>query len=237
MGVDAAVSANRGAESLSVVPPCSRGRGGRALRPGLAWQPLQTPGLTRFEMAPHACSADDVRALAARYPRACTCARSPRPTRPPCMEALVESLDTLRRHLWFLPWVAEEQTLASALARCRRALPGSGNLLRTDLPYLAFAARQRPAGRLGGSASHGLGPAQDRGGLLDPVTGRKQGAATPARRCGRLSDLGAAYPGRTLRGVSDGRTQHRLTAPTAETLRLFVLEACTATPCVRRMGS
>ena len=65
---------------------------------------------------------------------------------PALHEALVESLDTLREHLWFLPWVAEEQTLASALARCRRA---AGNfLLRTDLPYLAFA---RDSGRLVGS--------------------------------------------------------------------------------------
>lgn len=65
---------------------------------------------------------------------------------PALHEALVESLDALREHLWFLPWVAEEQTLASALARCRRA---AGNfLLRTDLPYLAFA---RETGRLVGS--------------------------------------------------------------------------------------
>jgi RimJ/RimL family protein N-acetyltransferase len=65
---------------------------------------------------------------------------------PALHEALVESLPALRQHLGFLPWVAEEQTLESALARCRRA---AGNfLLRLDLPYLAFS---RSTGRLVGS--------------------------------------------------------------------------------------
>lgn len=50
--------------------------------------------------------------------------------------ALAESQAELMAHLWFLPWVAEEQTLASAEARCRRAQ--AAFLLRTDLAYLAF---------------------------------------------------------------------------------------------------
>ena len=62
-------------------------------------------------------------------------------------EALVESIDALREHLWFLPWVAEPQTLQAAEARCRQA---QGNFtLRTDLPYLAF---ERSSGRLVASA-------------------------------------------------------------------------------------
>mgnify|MGYP001765817892 CR=1 FL=1 len=62
---------------------------------------------------------------------------------PALHEALVESIDALREHLGFLPWVAEEPTLESALARCRRA---RGNfLLRQDLPYLAF---DKASGRL-----------------------------------------------------------------------------------------
>lgn len=50
--------------------------------------------------------------------------------------ALVESIAALRAQLWFLPWVAEAQTLQSAEARCRRA--EANFLLRTDLAYLAF---------------------------------------------------------------------------------------------------
>ena len=50
--------------------------------------------------------------------------------------ALIESIDELRAHLWFLPWVAEDQTLHSAEVRCRKAQ--ANFLLRTDLPYLAF---------------------------------------------------------------------------------------------------
>lgn len=65
---------------------------------------------------------------------------------PALHEALVESIDALRAHLWFLPWVAEDQSLHSARVRCQRA---AGNfLLRTDLPYLVF---ERPTGRLLGS--------------------------------------------------------------------------------------
>lgn len=50
--------------------------------------------------------------------------------------ALVESIAELRRNLWFLPWVAEEQTLQSAEIRCRKA--EANFLLRTDLPYMVF---------------------------------------------------------------------------------------------------
>lgn len=56
---------------------------------------------------------------------------------PALHDALTESLDELRRHLWFLPWVAEAQSLQSAEVRCRRA--EANFLLRTDLPYLAFS--------------------------------------------------------------------------------------------------
>lgn len=62
-------------------------------------------------------------------------------------EALVESIAELRQHLWFLPWVAEEQTLQSAEIRCRRA--AANFLIRADLPYLAFA---KDSGRLVASA-------------------------------------------------------------------------------------
>ncbi len=51
-------------------------------------------------------------------------------------EALKESLTELREHLWFLPWVAEEQSLQSAEVRCRKA--EANFLIRADLPYLAF---------------------------------------------------------------------------------------------------
>jgi RimJ/RimL family protein N-acetyltransferase len=63
--------------------------------------------------------------------------------------ALAESLDALRTHLWFLPWVAEAQTLQSAEVRCRKAQ--ANFLLRTDLAYLAF---EKDGGRL--VASFGL---------------------------------------------------------------------------------
>ncbi len=62
-------------------------------------------------------------------------------------EALVESIADLRAHLWFLPWVAEEQTLESAEGRCRQAQ--ANFLIRADLPYLAFA---KHTGRLVASA-------------------------------------------------------------------------------------
>lgn len=60
--------------------------------------------------------------------------------------ALIESMDDLRRYLWFLSWVAEEPTLASAEARCRTA--EDNFLLRTELPFLAHDAA---SGRLVGS--------------------------------------------------------------------------------------
>ena len=58
-------------------------------------------------------------------------------------EALQESIRELREHLWFLPWVAEDQTLQSAEVRCRRA--EASFLIRADLPYLAFS---KSTGRL-----------------------------------------------------------------------------------------
>lgn len=57
--------------------------------------------------------------------------------------ALRESINELRSNLWFLPWVAEEPTLASAEVRCRTA--ETNFFLRTDLPYLAF---EKHSGRL-----------------------------------------------------------------------------------------
>jgi RimJ/RimL family protein N-acetyltransferase len=65
---------------------------------------------------------------------------------PDLHEALVESIAELRRSLWFIPGIAEEQTADSAELRCRRS---EGNFLaRTDLPYLAF---EKSTGRLVGS--------------------------------------------------------------------------------------
>lgn len=65
-------------------------------------------------------------------------------------EALVESIVELRRFLWLLPWIAEEQTRESAEIRCRRC---EANFLgRSDLPYFAF---ERSTGRLvGGIGLH-----------------------------------------------------------------------------------
>lgn len=62
---------------------------------------------------------------------------------PALHEALVESIGQLRRHLWFLPWVAEEPTLQSAQARCRSA--EASFIQRTDLPFLGF---EKSTGRL-----------------------------------------------------------------------------------------
>jgi RimJ/RimL family protein N-acetyltransferase len=65
-------------------------------------------------------------------------------------EALVESIVELRRFLWFLPWIAEEQTGDSAEIRCRRC--EANFLSRTDLPFLAF---ERSTGNLlGGIGLH-----------------------------------------------------------------------------------
>jgi RimJ/RimL family protein N-acetyltransferase len=61
-------------------------------------------------------------------------------------EALVESITELRRFLWFLPWVAEEQTPDSAEIRCRTC--EANFAARTDLPFLAF---DKSSGRLVGS--------------------------------------------------------------------------------------
>ena len=68
---------------------------------------------------------------------------------PALYSALAESITDLREYLWFLPWVAEEPSLATAELRCRRAL--AHFLLRTDLAWLAF---ERTTGRL--VASFGL---------------------------------------------------------------------------------
>ena len=65
---------------------------------------------------------------------------------PALHEALVESIAELRRSLWFIPWIAEEQTADSAELRCRRS--EANFLARTDLPYLAF---EKSTGRLVGS--------------------------------------------------------------------------------------
>jgi RimJ/RimL family protein N-acetyltransferase len=62
---------------------------------------------------------------------------------PALHEALVESIAELRMHLGFLPWVAEEQTLESAAARCSKAAENFAS--RADLPYLAF---EKTSGRL-----------------------------------------------------------------------------------------
>ena len=51
-------------------------------------------------------------------------------------EAMAESIIDLRRYLWFLPWLAEKQTLQSAQTRCRQAQ--ARFLLREDMPYLVF---------------------------------------------------------------------------------------------------
>lgn len=65
---------------------------------------------------------------------------------PALYEAITESIEELRRHLWFVPWIAQEQTLAAVEARCRAAQ--ANFLLRTDLPYLAY---RKADGRLVGS--------------------------------------------------------------------------------------
>ena len=65
---------------------------------------------------------------------------------PALHEALVESLPELRRFLWFLSWVAEEQTPESAEIRCRSAQ--ANFFARTDLPFWVF---DQSTGRLVGS--------------------------------------------------------------------------------------
>jgi len=65
---------------------------------------------------------------------------------PALHEALVESIAELRRSLWFIPWIAEEQTPDSAELRCRRS--EANFLARTDLPFLAF---EKSTDRLVGS--------------------------------------------------------------------------------------
>ena len=65
---------------------------------------------------------------------------------PTLHEALVESIAELRRSLWFIPWIAEEQTPDSAELRCRKS--EANFLARTDLPFLAF---ERATDKLVGS--------------------------------------------------------------------------------------
>ena len=62
---------------------------------------------------------------------------------PALHEAITESLPNLRRFLASLPWVAAEQTLASAETFCRNAQ--SNFIARRDLPFFAF---DRHSGRL-----------------------------------------------------------------------------------------
>ena len=62
---------------------------------------------------------------------------------PKLHRALLESIVELREYLWFLPWVGEEQTLASAEARCLAASTNFSE--RNDLAYLAF---DKSSGRL-----------------------------------------------------------------------------------------
>ena len=65
---------------------------------------------------------------------------------PALHEALVESLADLRKFLWFLPWIAEEQTPESAEIRCRKS--EANFVSRVDLPFLVF---EKVTGRLVGS--------------------------------------------------------------------------------------
>lgn len=59
------------------------------------------------------------------------------------LDAITESLPELRQFLASLPWVAAEQTLASAEAFCR--MSEANFLARKDLPFLVF---DKPTGRL-----------------------------------------------------------------------------------------
>ena len=61
-------------------------------------------------------------------------------------EALVEYIIELRQFLWFLPWVAEEQTPDSAEIRCRKC--EANFLARSDLAFLMI---EKSTGRLVGS--------------------------------------------------------------------------------------
>lgn len=66
---------------------------------------------------------------------------------PRLLEALTESLPSLRRHLASLPWVAADQTLESSEIFCRNA--AANFLARRDLPFLLF---EKSTGQLVGSA-------------------------------------------------------------------------------------
>jgi RimJ/RimL family protein N-acetyltransferase len=62
------------------------------------------------------------------------------------LSAVAESAADLRAFLWFLPWVSEDHTPASAEARCRTC--EANFLARSDLSYLMF---ERSSRRLIGS--------------------------------------------------------------------------------------
>ena len=64
----------------------------------------------------------------------------------PLHEALVESLVSLRQFLWYLPWVATEQTPDSAELHCRKC--EANFLARGDLSFLMI---EKTTGRLLGS--------------------------------------------------------------------------------------
>lgn len=73
--------------------------------------------------------------------------RSPRPgDGAPLHAAIVESLPELRRFLASLPWVAAEQTVASAELYCRTA--HANFLARKDLPFLMV---EKATGELAGA--------------------------------------------------------------------------------------
>lgn len=63
------------------------------------------------------------------------------------LEALAESLPSLRRYLASLPWVAADQTLESSETFCRNA--EANFLARRDLPFFIF---EKASGQLVGSA-------------------------------------------------------------------------------------
>ena len=92
--------------------------------------------------------------------------RTPRTGDGPVLhEALVESIVELRQFLWFLPWVAEERTpnlRGNTLPTLRSKLPQSNRPAVPGLRAFDWHAVGRDR-----TAPHGLGPAKDRGRLLD----------------------------------------------------------------------
>ena len=116
-------------------------------------------------------------------------------------EALVESLAELRANLWFLPWVAEEQSLQSAEIRCRKAQAG----------FLLRACRSSASNSSPTSATPAREPLQDvaasgwRAPCTAPCSPRMGRFATPASmpecgwRCDPSAKLGALLP-RSIKG-------------------------------------